>query len=431
MKRTGLIAAAAALLSSAAQSQQHAMPSHMMAQPARAGPLTLPETLAIASGDQPAVEAFQQEAIASDEEAVAARSLPDPQLTAGIQNFPITGSNAFSANDFMTMLTVGLMREQVRRSKREAQFARIRAEALVSRRKAGAEEQRIRRDVMLAWIDAVEAGAKERLLERIIQDMHAGHHVMEAGVQTGESTPALALQMDAEIALEESLFADTKRAEEHARAELARWIGSAAERSLPDSVPDIEVPPRIPGESLALAAHPSVQAAQAEQEAAERQVDVAREDRRPDISWSVMLGLRAHFGQMVTGTVSIPLETNRRGKQDRLIAAAQARSGAARLRIEDARRDLEEQYRTARADYDGANAELARIDHEAIPALEAAFKSAEARYASGGDNGHASLDKAFEIVRRYAETMVKSTETRADRARAAAKIIYVTGETGQ
>jgi outer membrane protein, heavy metal efflux system len=432
MKRAGLIAAAAALLSTAAHSQQHAMPSHMVAQPARAGPpLTLQEALAIASGDQPGIEAFHQEAIASDEEAVAARSLPDPQLTAGIQNFPITGSNAFSANDFMTMLTVGLMREQVRRSKREAQFAQIRAEALVSRRKAGAEEQRIRRDVMLAWIDAVEAGAKERLLERIMQDMHAGHHVMEAGVQTGESTPALALQMNAEIALEESLFAETKRAEEHARAELARWIGSAADRPLPDTVPDIEVPSDVSGEVLALASHPSVQAAEAEQEAAERQVDVAREDRKPDVTWSVMLGLRAHFGQMVTGTVSIPLQTNRRNKEDRLIAAAQARADAASLRIEDARRSLEEQYRTARADYNGANAELARIDGEAIPALEAAFKTTEARYASGGDNGHESLDKAFEIVRRYAETMVKSTEARADRARAAAKIIYVTGETGQ
>jgi outer membrane protein TolC len=331
----------------------------------------------------------------------------------------------------MTMLTVGLMREQVRRSKREAQSAQITAEALVSRRQASAEERQIRRDVMLAWINAVEAKAKEQLIQRIIEDLHTGHRVMEAGVQTGEATPALALQMDAEIALEESTLEDTKRAEEHARAELARWIGGAADRPLPDTVPDIAVPSDVPGEALALVAHPSVQAVEAEQEAAERQVDVAREDRKRDITWSVMLGLRAQFGQMVTGTVSMPLQTNGRNKQDRLIAAAQARADAASLRIEDARRDLEEQYRTARADYDGATAELARIDREAIPALEAAFKTTEARYASGGDNGHDSLDKAFDIVRRYAETMVKSTETRADRARAAAKIIYVTGEAAQ
>ena len=429
--RAGVALAALLAATVARAAQPPAMAPDMITQPIKAGPpLTLQEALAVASGDQPAVEAYRREAIASDQQAIAARALPDPQLTAGIQNFPITGSTAFSANDFMTMLTVGLMREQVRRSKREAQSAQIHAEALVSRQQASAEERRIRRDVMLAWIDAVEANAKQRLIARIIEDLHTGHRVMEAGVQTGQSTPALALQMDAEIALERSLLADSERAEEHARAQLARWIGAvAAARPLPDTVPDIEAPAEVPSEALALTAHPSVQAALAEQEAAQRQVDVARENRKPDITWSVMLGLRAHFGQMVTGTVSIPLETNRRGKQDRLIAAAQARADAAALRIEDARRDLEEQYRTARADYEGADAELQRINREAIPALEAAFKAAEARYESAGD--HESINSSFDIVRRYAETMVKSQETRADRARAAAKIIYVIGETGR
>jgi outer membrane protein, heavy metal efflux system len=428
MKRIRSIAAAAALMATATHADQHAMPQHGVARPVPAGlPLTLEGALALASGDQPGVEADRREAIASDEEAMAARGLPDPQLTTGIQNFPITGSEAFTANDFMTMLTVGLMREQVRRSKRDAQSAQIRAEALVSRRQADAEQRRIGRDVTLAWIDAVEATAKEQLIKRILQDLHTGHRVMEAGVQTGEAAPSLALEMDAEIGLEESLLADTKRAETHARAQLARWIGSAADRPLPETVPDILVPAE--SEALALTDHPSIQSAAAEQEAAERQVDVARESRQRDITWSVMLGFRPNFGQMATGTISIPLQTNRRNKQDRLIAAAQARADAASLRLEDARRDLEEQYRAARADYDGANAELERIDRDAIPALEAAFKTTEARYESGG--GHESLDKAFEIVRRYSETMVKSTETRADRARAAATIIYVTGEAAQ
>jgi outer membrane protein, heavy metal efflux system len=424
------VALATLLTTTVSHAGQPVMPMHDVTPPTRTGPLlTLKDALALASGDQPAVEAYQREAVASDQEAIAARSLPDPQLTGGIQNFPITGHTAFTTNDFMTMLTVGLMREQVRRSKREAQAAQIRAEALISGRQASAEERRIRREVMLAWIDAVEAKAKEQLIKHIIDDLHTGHRVMESGVQTGEAEPALALQMDAEIALEESMLADTRRAEEHARAELARWIGSAADRPLPDTVPDIEVPTVVPREALALAAHPSVQAAEAEQEAAERKVVVAREDRKPDITWSVMLGLRQHFGQMITGTVSIPLQINRREKQDRLIAAAQDRAEAASLRVEDMRRDLEEQYRTARADYDGASAELARINGSAIPALETAFKTTEARYESGG--GHDSLDKAFEIVRRYSETMVKSTETRAERAKAAAKIIYVTGEAGQ
>ena len=96
---------------------------------ARAGPLLgLDEAMALARGDQPAVSAFEREAVASEQAAVAARSLPDPQVSVGIQNFPIRGMNAFSpTDDEMTMYTIGVMREQVRRSRREAEAARLTA----------------------------------------------------------------------------------------------------------------------------------------------------------------------------------------------------------------------------------------------------------------------------------------------------------------
>ncbi len=129
--------------------------------------LTLQQAMSLASGDQPMVTAFESEAQASEQSAVAARSLPDPQLSVGIQDFPVTGRTAFSpTEDEFTMYTIGIMREQVRRSKREAEAARIQAEALVSHRKASAEERHIRRAIMIAWIDAVEARAKQQLLER-------------------------------------------------------------------------------------------------------------------------------------------------------------------------------------------------------------------------------------------------------------------------
>lgn len=125
--------------------------------------LTLQESLALASGEQPALVAYEREAQASEQEAVAAQSLPDLQLTAGLQNFPITGMNAFSpTGDEMTMLTIGLMREQVRRSKRRAEAARLTAEALVSRQQGTARKREIRRDVMIAWIDAVEGIRRRR-----------------------------------------------------------------------------------------------------------------------------------------------------------------------------------------------------------------------------------------------------------------------------
>ena len=397
------------------------------AQQPLAGPvLNLEDALNLARGDQPRIKAYEQDAQASEQAAVAARSLPDPQLTAGIQNFPVTGRNAPSPTaDQMTMYTIGLMREQVRRSKREAQAQKILAEALVSRKQASAEERHIRRDAMLAWIDAVEARAKQSLLRRMISDLATGRKVMEAGVPTGNSTPALVLQADAEIAVEQAQLADAERAEKHARSELARWIGPAAYRPLPETIPDIEVPLDM---MPALDAHPEVQVALAQQQVAERQVEVARQDRKWDPTWSVSVGFRPSYGEMATASVSIPLQLNRRNRQDRLVAEAQGRASAAALRAEDARRELAEEYRSAVADYEGADAELGRLNKDAIPALEGAFKAAEARYEGGGGG---TLEQPFAIVRRYIEVHLQSVEAQARRARAAAQILHAHGETHQ
>jgi len=400
------------------------------AQPANqdaGGPvLGLEEAIARARIDQPALAAYELEAQASEQAAIAARSLPDLRLMVGVQNFPITGDDAFSpTDDFMTMYMIGIMREQVRRSKREAEAQRIRADALVSRRQAGAQERQIRHEVMIAWIDAVEARAKQKLLARLIADLRTGRQVMEAGIPTGGSTPSLALQAEAEVGLQEAQLADAGRAEARARAELARWIGTAASLPLPDAVPDIDPP--AAAVTGPLAAHPELLIAQAEQQAAQRGVDVAREERKGDISWEVALGLRPKFGHMLSAQVTIPLQRNRRNRQDRLVAEAQARSAAAGLRLEDSRRDLLRRYDVAAADYRGAEAQLTRINRDAIPSLESAFKAAEARYAGGGG----TLEQPFAIVRQYVEATIQSVDIRARRARAAAEMIYVLGEAGR
>lgn len=232
--------------------------------------------------------------------------------------------------------------------------------------------------------------------------------------------------MDSEIALAEGELAGARSAEVRARSELARWIGGrAAARQLPDALPWIEAPKQLPAELLAL--HPSLQAAEAERQLARRQVDVARQERGRDVTWSVMLGIRPKYGEMISGQVSIPLQTNRRNRQDRLIAAAELRADAAGEKLEDARRDLVRRFQVAQANYEGASAELGRIDREAIPALESAFKTAEARFeASGG-----SFDQPFQVVRPYVEATIKSVETRAKRDRAVAEMLYVVGETGR
>ena len=391
----------------------------------REGPvLTLQEARARARGDQPAIAAFAREATASEEEAVAARSLPDLQVSVGVQNFPITGDEAFSpTDDFMTMYTIGVMREQVRRSRREAEAARLRAEAAVSRAQGSAQVLDIEREVMIAWIRAVEAAAKQRLLTQIINDLRVGRSVMEAAIPTGGSNAALALTAQAEIALSQAQLAAARGAEGQARGELARWIGAAALRPLPNDIP-ILTPPGELAVTDAVGTHPRVLASAAQELAAQRQIDVAQSERRPNLSWSVMLGLRPEFGHMLSAQVSVPLQTNRRGLQNRRIAAAQARSDAARLRTQDLARELEALYATAHAEYQNAAAAVAELRDRAIPALEASFEAAEARYAGG----QGTLELPLDIVRRYVEANLELVEQQSARAQAAAELIYLSGE---
>jgi len=399
----------------------HASGTEQPATSPAAGPtLSLKEAAALASGDQPTLAAFEREAVASEQAAIAAGTLPDPTITAGIQNFPVTGNMAFNpTGDDMTMYTIGIMREQVRSSRRQAEAARLTAEAVVSRTQATAQERRIQRDVMIAWINAVEAHAKQRLLNRLIGDLTVGRQIMEAGIPTGASTPALALEAQAEIALAQAQQEDARGQEARARAEMARWIGVAAQRPLPDVVPALEAPE---ASQALLSQHPAVAAAEAQERAAQRAVDVARQDRKPNISWSVMYGYRPEYGDMVSGTVSIPLQINKRRLQNRRIAEASARADAARLRAQDAVRELSGTYGAALADYKSAKAQLSIITSQAIPSLEASFEAAEARYSTG----QGTLELPLVIVRRYVETTIQSIEQQGRRARAAAELIYLT-----
>ena len=163
--------------------------------------LTLDEAMAISIERQPALTAYARTARAAEEAAVAARQLPDPQLMAGVQNLPVTGSDAFSLSaDFMTMKFVGVGRQQVGEAKREAASQRLLAEAAVSLAEQDVLARRIQREVMLGWISVIEAQQKREVLEFLIEKLEARQATVEAGILGGEATPAGAIAIEAEIA---------------------------------------------------------------------------------------------------------------------------------------------------------------------------------------------------------------------------------------
>lgn len=388
------------------------------------GTLTLDDALRLSLERQPALEAYTRTAQASTEAATAARQLPDPRLTVGVQNLPITGDPLSFTSDDMTMRTIGIGREQVRRSRRDAAAARLLAEGDVSLAEQQLLARRIQREVMLGWIAVLEARQKQEVLRGLTARLEARMEVMEQHVSTGRATPADVVAVRAEVGAARADLATAEGDEQAGRAALARWIGDAADLRLEGGLPICRPPARADALPM-IGRHPMLALAQRQNIVAERGIDVARADRRPNWSWSVMYGQRVgNRSDMVGFEVSIELPLNRHRLQDRRIAEASELAAAARDRVEDTRRDLLSQLDRVLAQWTAAQARLDATARETLPALRAAEQALEARYAGGGG----VLDSILVARERTTRTALEEVGQRANLARVSADLLFYVEE---
>ena len=104
--------------------------------------LSFAEALDLAEQHSPRITAQRLQIDAASSTLKAAGTLPDPKLSVGIENFPISGMDRFSlTRESMTMQRLALMQEVPNRAKRDAQIAG--AEAKVERERATLAVQRL------------------------------------------------------------------------------------------------------------------------------------------------------------------------------------------------------------------------------------------------------------------------------------------------
>ena len=388
--------------------------------------LSLDEALALSVERQPALNAFARTARAAEEAAVAARQLPDPQLTIGIQNLPVTGSEAFDLSaDFMTMKSIGIMRTQVREAKRDAASARYLAEAAVSLAEQDVLARRIQREVMLGWIAIIEARQKHEVLDLLVEKLEGRQSLAEGGILDGSATPADVIAIEADISAARGEMLAAKDAEAAGRAMLARWIGDAAQRPLSTNQLPICRPSNKQLALAAVAEHPLIEVARRRETVAERSIDIARAERKPDWGWSAMYGQRGGGrSDMVTLQVTIDLPFNKSRLQNRRIAEASELAAAARDRAEDTRREVVSDFEQAWAQWSEANARLTTALSDTLPALEAVERALEARVA-GGQPAVTDVQAASERTTRTALDVI---EQRAALARASADLSFYAEE---
>ena len=316
--------------------------SSVIPAPAYAQPvLTFDHALRLAQDRSRQLAAHTHAGTAAREMAVAAAQLPDPTLTAGINNLPINGPDKFSlTRDFMTMRSVGVMQQFTRGDKREARAARYEREAetaLASRTAALADLQR---DTALAWLDRYY---QERMREVLLAQRNEARLQIEAAdavYRGGRGSQADVFLARNAVAQIEDRIAQAEQQIEVATTRLARWVG--AEASLP-----LGPPPETSAIDYDVALlqyhvdhHPQIELLLRQEQVARAEVEIAQANRRSDWSAELMYSQRGPaYSNMISINFSIPWQIDREKRQDRELAAKLAQIDQLQAQREEATRE--------------------------------------------------------------------------------------------
>ncbi len=397
----------------------------VLAGPARSEPLTFHAALNLADDTAPSLAAKTKGVEAARAAAIPAGQLPDPKLSLGLQNFPISGPPAGTFNgDSMTMATIGLSQDVPNGGKRRARVERARASVDAAAQEVEIESLDVRSATAAAWLDLFYAQRKKAALDGLEKEIGLLADTLPARLSAGRA-------MAADVTAPDEARVDLadRRAEVNAqmvkaRSELRRWIGAEADAPLAGDPPPITVDDAALRQSLET--HPRLHHFLHMEAQADADVAEARAGKRPDTAWQAMYQRRdSRFGDMLSlgVTVDLPLFAGRR--QDPQIAAKVADADRVRIEQQVEARSLAAELDQAVADHASAKARLERARVTSAPLAERRVDLAAAAFQAGAG----SLTDVIEARRARAETTLRIIELEAETAKLAARLaIYFGGE---
>lgn len=285
--------------------------------------LTLPQAQQRALERSRSLPAQDASIAAARELAVAAGRLPDPVLRAGIDNLPVSGSDRFNiGSDFMTMRRIGVMQELTASDKRRLRAAQLERTADKASAEKEVEIARIERETAVAWIDLYFAKQMADLVRQQVSQAQLDLQAADATYRSGKGSQGDVFAARGRIGTAQNKVSEFDTRVRTAQSTLARWAGPDVD-VVPASLPDIGQV-RLDPDSLdsQLAHHPEIVVLDRQEAVARTEAQLAEANRHPD--WSVEVSLQ-HRGQgysnMLSVGVSVPLQWDRKNRQDRELAA--------------------------------------------------------------------------------------------------------------
>jgi len=372
--------------------------------------------------NDPTVARLENKAIALEERSVALSQLPDPTVRGSVENLPLDSFRLDQEN--MT---------QVRMTVRQAFPAgnTLDLKGQKSREKAAgirAQKELVLRKIDLSirthWYDLfywTRAQANLQKNKRALKEMI---EALQGSFASGDRLAQHVLRVEFELSLLEDQLAEMKRRADRARAELGRYIGSAADQLLPSTLPEQRVPQSYAQLEAALKQHPAVLVEDVEIAVQGTNVSLSQQVYQPawalDGSYGSRSGGRTDFASIGV-TLSIPLFTANR--QDRNVSAAMQEQSAARLGRAAILLDLRRQLGVAHADWRRIGERITLYEGAV---LKRARETASASYASYGQ-GKTDFPELVRARLTQLDTEIQHTRLQTDRAKAWATLQYLGG----
>ena len=340
-----------------------AMP--VFAQPAISLSLAAAEDLALAA--EPGQQALQARAVALEQRAVVAGELPDPMLRVGLNNFPIE-SGGFSTEG-MTHVAIGLRQSFPAGKTRSISARKFSLLAAEMNENADARGRNVLTAVRSAWLDLYYWEQAHELVSESRPFFDDLAIITRSLYAVGRKSQQDVLRAELELSRLDDRLIDIERRRSGAKAGLGEWIGRDATGPLAEKLPGWDQLPLLESLQRNLQAHPTLRAADAQIDAREAGVDLAKQRSRP--GWALDLGYSYREGSLPTGeprsdfitlgvTVGLPFFSNK-SIDSSLSAALQERSAAQSTR-EQTLRSLQRQLAAEHARWQDLTRRLSLYD---------------------------------------------------------------------
>ncbi|MDY7544926.1 TolC family protein [Glaciimonas sp. CA11.2] len=317
--------------------------------------------------------------------AIAAGQLPDPVLKVGIDNLPATGRDRGSLNnDFMTMRRVGLMQEITRSDKRRLRSDRFELEAQKSLTEKTVTTAAIERDTALAWLDRYYADAMAQVVAEQGEQAKLEIQSAEGAYRAGRGSQADVFAARSALAIFDDRASEIQRRVRNANIILARWIGDVASLSLAakPATNTIRLDPATLNTQLEH--HPQIAVLTKQVEVAEADAKLAKANEQAD--WTVEVAFQQRgsaYSNMVSVGVSIPLQWDRKNRQDRELSSKLALVEQAKDTREDTLRAHIAETRSMIDEWQNDRERSVRYERELIPLANQRTGATIAAYRGG------------------------------------------------